>query len=103
MKNVKRAFIICVNVLIVTIFTIPSIVYAQRGCCSWHDGVSGGCTSEGRVICNDGTTSPSCRCTPSDNNENESENNSIGIFSILALAGVGGTIYLNKNQKKLKR
>ena len=35
--------------------------YAQRGCCSWHGGVSG-CTISGRVICNDGTLSPSCTC-----------------------------------------
>ena len=32
----------------------------QRGCCSWHGGVSG--CSNGRVVCNDGTYSPSCTC-----------------------------------------
>ena len=32
----------------------------RRGCCSWHDGVSG--CSGGRVTCNDGTYSPSCTC-----------------------------------------
>lgn len=32
----------------------------QRGCCSWHGGVSG--CSNGRVTCNDGTYSPSCTC-----------------------------------------
>ena len=32
----------------------------QRGCCSWHGGVSG--CSGGRVTCNDGTYSPSCTC-----------------------------------------
>lgn len=32
----------------------------SRGCCSWHGGVAG--CSGGRVICRDGTTSPSCRC-----------------------------------------
>lgn len=33
----------------------------QRGCCSWHNGVCG-CDSYGRVMCCDGSTSPSCRC-----------------------------------------
>jgi hypothetical protein len=32
----------------------------QRGCCSWHGGV-GGC-SNGKIVCNDGTYSPSCTC-----------------------------------------
>lgn len=38
-------------------------VSAQRGCCSHHGGVAG-CSSSGRPICNDGTLSPSCTCTP---------------------------------------
>lgn len=33
----------------------------RSGCCSWHDGVCG-CDSFGRVICCDGTISPSCTC-----------------------------------------
>src|SRR5262245_40923014 len=33
---------------------------AQRGCCSWHDGVCG--CSGGRVQCCDGSQSPSCGC-----------------------------------------
>ena len=41
----------------------PIFVSAQRGCCSHHGGVAG-CNSEGRQICNDGTLSPTCRCTP---------------------------------------
>jgi len=32
----------------------------RRGCCSWHGGVSG--CSSGRIVCNDGTYSPSCTC-----------------------------------------
>lgn len=32
-----------------------------QGCCSHHGGVYG-CDAYGRVICNDRTTSPSCRC-----------------------------------------
>lgn len=38
---------------------------ARRGCCSWHGGMSGQC-QDGRVVCNDGTLSPSCRCRASD-------------------------------------
>lgn len=36
-------------------------VYARRGCCSHHGGVSGACRS-GKQVCNDGTLSPSCEC-----------------------------------------
>jgi hypothetical protein len=43
------------------LFLFPSIALAQRGCCSWHGGVSG-CGSNGRTICSDGTYSPSCTC-----------------------------------------
>ena len=32
----------------------------RSGCCSWHGGVSG--CSDGRVVCSDGTLSPSCTC-----------------------------------------
>ena len=32
----------------------------RSGCCSWHGGVSG--CSGGRIVCNDGTYSPSCTC-----------------------------------------
>jgi len=32
----------------------------RRGCCSWHGGVDG--CSGGRVVCSDGTLSPSCTC-----------------------------------------
>ena len=43
----------------------PISVQGRRGCCSHHGGVSGSCTSSGRIICNDGQVSPSCTCTPS--------------------------------------
>ena len=42
---------------------IPNVVFAGRGCCSHHGGVAG-CHSSGKQICNDGTLSPSCTCTP---------------------------------------
>ena len=37
-----------------------ALEFKQRGCCSWHGGVSG--CSGGRVTCNDGSYSPSCTC-----------------------------------------
>ena len=35
-------------------------IIARRGCCSWHGGVCG--CANGRVVCCDGTYSPSCTC-----------------------------------------
>lgn len=37
-----------------------SLEIQQRGCCSWHGGVNG--CSGGRVVCSDGSYSPSCTC-----------------------------------------
>lgn len=37
-------------------------VIAQRGCCSWHDGVCGCDSYSGRLQCCDGSLSPSCGC-----------------------------------------
>ena len=34
------------------------------GCCSYHGGESGSCSASGYEICNDGTASPTCQCTP---------------------------------------
>lgn len=50
-------------VVFVLFLFMPICVNAQRGCCSHHGGVAG-CSSNGRQICNDGTLSPSCTCTP---------------------------------------
>ena len=50
-------------ILICIILIIPVNVEATRGCCSHHGGVSG-CSSSGRQVCNDGSLSPSCTCTP---------------------------------------
>lgn len=38
----------------------PDLVPMQRGCCSWHQGVCN--CNNGRVVCCDGTYSPSCGC-----------------------------------------
>ncbi|WP_148290723.1 hypothetical protein [Sulfuricella denitrificans] len=37
---------------------------AQRGCCSWQQGVCG--CQGGRVVCCDGSNSPSCTCNTED-------------------------------------
>lgn len=57
--------VLCIIMLIMIL--VPNVVFAQRGCCSHHGGVSGSCSSSGYQICNDGTRSPSCRCTPTMN------------------------------------
>ena len=36
---------------------------ARRGCCSWHGGVCGCDRSSDRIICCDGSLSPSCTCS----------------------------------------
>ena len=53
-------------IIILLLFIFIDSVDAQKGCCSWHGGVSG-CSSSGRIICNDGSYSPSCTCTPTYN------------------------------------
>ena len=50
-----------VLIVVITFLFSTSNVYARRGCCSWHGGVSGSCRY-GKQVCNDGTTSPSCVC-----------------------------------------
>lgn len=53
---------------------LPGILEAARGCCSHHGGMSGQC-SNGRVVCRDGTLSPSCKCradTDAHTNDNKS-------------------------------
>lgn len=54
---------IIVLILIDIMLFSPFKIEAARGCCSHHGGV-GGCSSSGRQICNDGTLSPTCTCTP---------------------------------------
>lgn len=44
-------------------FMFTDLVFAGRGCCSHHGGVAG-CNSYGKQVCNDGTLSPTCTCTP---------------------------------------
>lgn len=59
-----RCIVLKIAVLIVAVvFIDPMYVSAKRGCCSHHGGVAG-CNSSGRQVCNDGTLSPTCTCTP---------------------------------------
>lgn len=48
--------------------TIADECLAKRGCCSWHDGANHCDTVTGRIVCNDGTYSPSCMCERDSNN-----------------------------------
>ncbi len=52
------------TLLLLAVFLFAGLkpVEAQRGCCSWHGGVSYCDSSAGRYVCNDGTYSPSCGC-----------------------------------------
>lgn len=43
---------------------LDELLLPRSGCCSWHGGMSGQCYM-GRVVCNDGTLSPSCTCRAS--------------------------------------
>jgi len=55
----KKAFMIFALLACINDLGYTPIV-ERRGCCSWHGGVCG--CSMGRVMCCDGTASPSCRC-----------------------------------------
>jgi hypothetical protein len=43
-------------------FTKLDAMEERQGCCSWHGGVCGCDELSGRLICCDGTLSPSCTC-----------------------------------------
>lgn len=58
--------------LIAILLIFPITISAQRGCCSWHGGVSY-CGNNGYYICNDGTQSPSCTCYNANNNYNNGD------------------------------
>ena len=49
------------KIIIVLLIVIPLPVFAGRGCCSWHGGQYG-CSKDGRVVCMDGSYSPTCTC-----------------------------------------
>jgi hypothetical protein len=61
-----------ISLIILTIFfagiSLCDNSYAKRGCCSWHQGANHCDKDTGRIICNDGSYSPSCLCEPSSQN-----------------------------------
>ncbi len=74
MKNVLLVLLLNVFVFSAEVSRPEKIVDCQKvlqngtaeeiqrsGCCSWHQGACD-CSSGGRVICCDGTLSPSCTC-----------------------------------------
>lgn len=53
---------------IINSISFVSSSFAQVGCCSRHGGSSGNCSPNDKVICRDGSISPSCSCTSSKTN-----------------------------------
>ena len=52
------------GLFLIVLGSVPALVEAGcPGCCSWHGGISDSCALSGRVICKDGTVSPSCTCS----------------------------------------
>lgn len=69
-----------VGCILLIIFLMPLNVYAQKGCCSWHGGVSGACRN-GYQVCNDGTTSPSCTCSGGTTSSSSSSSSSRQVYT----------------------
>lgn len=67
----NKKILIVLLVLLCVFYKIDK-VYAGRGCCSHHGGQSY-CSNDGRWVCNDGTYSPSCRCSESYNGSSNSQ------------------------------
>ena len=51
-----------VVVLAILLLACPINAYAEKGCCSHHDGQAYCDTKVGKWKCNDGTYSPTCTC-----------------------------------------
>ena len=49
-------------IIVLCILFVALTAYARRGCCSWHGGVARCDAQVGRLVCRDGTFSPSCLC-----------------------------------------
>ena len=61
-------FIKYFGIIFLMFFCVILYANASQGCCSWHGGISH-CGANGYYICNDGTQSPSCRCTMQETTE----------------------------------
>ena len=61
-------------IIIFIIIIFPINIYSKSGCCSWHGGVAG--CRNGRQVCRDGTSSPTCTCySPSTSTNNYTQTN----------------------------
>ena len=67
----NKLLLILLVMSVAFVINTPNI-NAQRGCCSWHDGLDY-CGSNGKWICQDGTESPSCTCDNNNFNYNEDD------------------------------
>lgn|GEM_PF-2565568 len=63
MKHNRIIFVFLTSIAILLFFPIESS--AKRGCCSWHGGVARCDSNVGRLVCHDGSYSPSCICAVS--------------------------------------
>jgi hypothetical protein len=57
-RRTIAVILLCISIL----FLLKSTGEARRECCSWHGGVAGCDRDVGRLVCNDGTYSPTCGC-----------------------------------------
>ncbi len=48
--------------LLVALCSAAGLVRAQVACCAAQGGVTGACSIDGHVVCQDGTSSASCLC-----------------------------------------
>ncbi len=79
MKKIICLVIILFVICLIFSISINKTSYASRGCCSWHGGVSY-CGSNGYYICNDGTQSPSCRCSSTSLEDNNNDNHYLDLY-----------------------
>jgi hypothetical protein len=57
----KKKLSVLLAIVLFLLFSISVVADEQRsGCCSHHEGVCS--CSGGRIVCCDGTLSPSCEC-----------------------------------------
>ena len=66
----KKILLVVMILLVVN----PKFVYAGRGCCSHHGGQNY-CGSDGYWYCNDGSRSPTCRCSGENSSSTSSSSN----------------------------
>jgi len=63
-RALRNCLTVALMIAVLSLFLFGN-AYARKGCCSWHGGVASCDSSVGRLICNDGTYSPSCTCEKS--------------------------------------